>query len=279
MAADRLTQAVRHQLGLGRLLPLGGADDGAWLTEEAAVAALRAAVADRFPGVRLSDVRLGLTDPEAAAEPAVQPPPTALTPGPLTLTADLAVTADEPLPTLTASLRHALLAAAERELGLALKTVDLRVTDLLEAPESPGPANGEADGEGRPPEGDGTSGESEGPGESGDPAARVAAAVLGVPGVARLAPVLGSPLALTSGGTAARAVRITGPAEDAGTGGGRHVLVQLAVARGHRALDVARAARGAAREAAEAGDGANGKGRKRPDPVTVAALVTAVGLP
>ncbi|MEU9384064.1 hypothetical protein AB0D38_25170, partial [Streptomyces sp. NPDC048279] len=33
MTADRWTEAVRHPLGLGRLLPLGGPHDGAWVTE------------------------------------------------------------------------------------------------------------------------------------------------------------------------------------------------------------------------------------------------------
>ncbi|MGA6226178.1 nucleopolyhedrovirus P10 family protein, partial [Streptomyces umbrinus] len=43
MTADRWTQAVRNQLGLGRLLPLGGPHDGAWITEAAATAVLRRA--------------------------------------------------------------------------------------------------------------------------------------------------------------------------------------------------------------------------------------------
>ncbi|MEU8570959.1 hypothetical protein AB0C51_21890, partial [Streptomyces pathocidini] len=33
MAADGWAGTVRRQLGLGRLLPLGGPDDGAWITE------------------------------------------------------------------------------------------------------------------------------------------------------------------------------------------------------------------------------------------------------
>ncbi|MGV9574766.1 hypothetical protein ACWDRX_37960, partial [Streptomyces nigra] len=33
--ADRLQRAVRRQTGLGRLLPLGGARDGAWIFEKA----------------------------------------------------------------------------------------------------------------------------------------------------------------------------------------------------------------------------------------------------
>ncbi|MER5829185.1 nucleopolyhedrovirus P10 family protein, partial [Streptomyces mirabilis] len=51
MTADRWTQAVRRQLGLGRLLPLGHPRDGAWIAEEAADAFLRRAAAD-VPAVR-----------------------------------------------------------------------------------------------------------------------------------------------------------------------------------------------------------------------------------
>ncbi|MFS4097347.1 nucleopolyhedrovirus P10 family protein, partial [Streptomyces sp. AF1A] len=55
--ADTWTQAVRHQLGLGRLLPLGGSRDGAWIAERAATAVLVRA-ADGVPGVRLGALRL-----------------------------------------------------------------------------------------------------------------------------------------------------------------------------------------------------------------------------
>ncbi|MYU64115.1 nucleopolyhedrovirus P10 family protein, partial [Streptomyces sp. SID69] len=57
---DAWTQVVRHQVGLGRLLPLGGPGDGAWIAEDAAGAALRVAVADGLPGVRLGALRIGL---------------------------------------------------------------------------------------------------------------------------------------------------------------------------------------------------------------------------
>ncbi|QLH20961.1 hypothetical protein [Streptomyces sp. Rer75] len=224
MATDRLAQAVRQQLRLGRLLPLGGPEDGAWLTERAADAVLRRA-ADAVPGVRLGALRIALAEPEAAVPPAVPAPPSALPPGPLRVEAECAATVDRPLPETADRLRGALLGAAAERLGLAVGAVDLRVTDVLE--EVPG----------RPPA-------EEPPRRANEPddGSAVAAAVTAVPGVARLAPVLSH-----------QAVRIEGP----------HVRVELAVAPGHRALDVARAVRGAVAATA-------------PPPATVAVLVTAV---
>src|SRR5689334_9598282 len=107
---ERWTQAVRHQLGLGRLLPLGGARDGAWIAESAAGVVLRRA-ARGVPGVQLGTLRLGLAGPGDAEEPAVPLPPSALPPGPLRLTADFAATADMPLPDTASRLRLVLATA------------------------------------------------------------------------------------------------------------------------------------------------------------------------
>lgn len=181
MTADRWTQAVRNQLGLGRLLPLGGPHDGAWITEAAATAVLRRAARD-VPGVRLTAVRLALTDPDNTPEPAVPPPPSALPPGPLRITADFAATPAEPLPATASRLRTALTSAATDRLGLKVTEVDLRVTGLLE-------------------EAAGTADEDEPDGRSGDPdlrldadESRVATAVRSVPGVTRLSAVHIAPL-------------------------------------------------------------------------------------
>ncbi|MEV4039305.1 nucleopolyhedrovirus P10 family protein [Streptomyces umbrinus] len=212
MTADRWTQAVRNQLGLGRLLPLGGPHDGAWITEAAATAVLRRA-ARSVPGVRLTAVRLSLTDPDSAPEPAVPPPPSALPPGPLRITADFAATPAEPLPETASRLRTALAATATDRLGLTVTEVDLRVTGLLE--EAPGTA--EEDEPERP---------------SGDPdlrlnadESRVAAAVRAVPGVTRLGAVH----------IAARSGTASLPR--------RHVRVEFETAASTRTLDVARAVR------------------------------------
>src|SRR6478735_9120963 len=78
--ADGWTAAVRQRLGLGRLLPLGGPADGAWIAERAAVAVLRRAVTG--PGPVLGELRISLADPDGAPEAEVEPPPSALRPGP-----------------------------------------------------------------------------------------------------------------------------------------------------------------------------------------------------
>ncbi|MEU2605961.1 hypothetical protein [Streptomyces albus] len=258
MPAERLTHMVRRQLGLGRLLPLGRAADGAWIAEEAAVGVLCRAAG----GARLSGVRIGPAGP-ATDGPAVPPPPSALPPGPLRLTADLAVYADPAVPAAVDAVRGALLDCADRELGLPLTAADLRVTELLDAPAAP-----KAGGRGGPSAGSGTGGSGT---EAGgrDEAGRVARAVLAVDGVARLAPVVGPALSRVAAGPAASAVQVTGA-----SGERRHVLVEVALSPGVRALDAARAARSAAHDVLA------GTGRAKAAPrVTVAVLVTAVDPP
>jgi len=212
MTADRWTQAVRNQLGLGRLLPLGGPHDGAWITEAAATAVLRRAARD-VPGVRLTAVRLSLTDPDSAPEPTVPPPPSALPPGPLRIAADFAATPTEPLPATATRLRTALTSAATDRLGLTVTEVDLRVTGLLEG--NPDTAD-EAEVGSRP-------GEPEPRLDTDE--SRVATAVRSVPGVTRLGAVH-----ITAGSGTASLPR-------------RHVRVEFEAGSSARTLDVARAVR------------------------------------
>ncbi|GAA4018671.1 nucleopolyhedrovirus P10 family protein [Streptomyces plumbiresistens] len=235
MTADRFTQAVRQRLRLGRLLPLGSPRDGAWISEEAAEAVLLRAAED-LPGVRLGPLRIGLADPADAHEPAVPPPPSALPPGPLRMTAEFAAALSEPLPT-TADRLRALLAAAAEGLGLAVAEVDLRVTDLLDEEAEPAPVR--RSDAARPAEAGG--------GDEG----RAAAAVLTVPGVARLTDLLGRPVHVEE-------------AQGENALPRRHVRVELAVRADHRALDVALEVRAKAEQALA-------------DHPTVAVLVTGVG--
>lgn len=250
MTVDRWARAVRHQLGLGRLLPLGGARDGVWISEQAAGAVLGRA-AREMRGLRLGPVRIGLADPAEAREPVVPPPPGALPPGPLLVTAEFAATASEsePLPATAARLRARVVAASE-SLGLAVTEVDLRVTDLLDEDPEP-PAEEPRPDPVRPPE-PAPATQPDGDGDGNGDERRAAEAALGVRGVDRLTGVLGRP------------VHIGERRDEAAALSRRHVRLELAVSAGHRALDVAREVRAAVEQAL-------------PGHPTVAVLVTAVG--
>ncbi|MEU6345561.1 nucleopolyhedrovirus P10 family protein [Streptomyces sp. NPDC046977] len=210
MTADRLARAVRRQLGLGRVLPLGDAGDTLWVTESAATAVLRPAAA-RVPGVRLGRLRIGAAGPEQAAAPAPESaPPGALARLPLRIEAAFEATPDVPLPYSARRLRDALWEAAEHGVGLEPAAVDLTVTGLLDT-DRPQPAGQDAASGAVPLAGpDDTTADDAAP---GDITARAAAAA--VPGVARLTARLG--------------------------GHDHPARVQIAVGAGHRARDVARA--------------------------------------
>ncbi|MFF1446597.1 nucleopolyhedrovirus P10 family protein [Streptomyces sp. NPDC058274] len=246
MTADRWTQAVRNQLRLGRLLPLGDARDGAWITEEAAGSVLRYA-AHALRGMRLGALRVALAAPDRLDEPAVPPPPSALPPGPLRLTGEFTASADptaqgaEPLPTTAARLRDALITAATGHLGLRITEVDLRVTDLLGPDETPDAVRPTGAAPAEMP--------------TGAEETRVAAAALSVPDVTRLTDAMGQPVHIEDR-----------PGDGAGGGSAlprRHVRVEFAVSADARAVDVARAVRAAVAKAL-------------PERPSVAVVVTAV---
>lgn len=252
--ADGWTAAVRQRLGLGRLLPLGGPADGAWIAETAAASVLRGAAAR--PGTVLGSLRIGsarertTTDPDPAPDPAPDlaapdgaspepaspgaagtdaagtdaaapgtppAPPSALPSGPLRIEAEFSAAPDRPLPDAAASLRAALVAAAATRLGLEIAEVDLRVTALLEdgAPDQVTPAASAVPDTPAVPVA-----------SADGPAGKAAA---GVPGVVSLTRVLG---------TAVHTDR-------------DHVRIEVATAGDHRALDVARSVRTAVAAATE----------------------------
>ncbi|MFG2024717.1 nucleopolyhedrovirus P10 family protein [Streptomyces sp. NPDC048825] len=246
MMADQWTRAVRRQLSFGRLLPLGGPRDGAWITERAAESVLRRA-AHHVPGVHLGTLRLALADPDQTYVAAVPPPPSALPPGPLRISGEFTATlaTGEPLPTLASRLRATLAEAATERLGLTVTEVDLRVTGLLEE-------GGETDV--RPGERQQTTEPEPEPEPTlEDDESRVAAAALSVPGVARLTGTLAG---------LGRAVHIEEHSGEA-TLPRRHVRVELEVHADRRALEVAREVREAASEAL-------------PDHPSVAVLITRI---
>ncbi|MEV0257860.1 nucleopolyhedrovirus P10 family protein [Streptomyces sp. NPDC050732] len=248
MTGEGWTQAVRRQLRLGRVLPLGGAADGAWVTESAARDALRQ-MADRVAGVRLGTVRVASADPDRAYVAAVPAPPSALPPGPLRITGEFAAVAGEPLPAAADRLRAALSEAAADRLGLLVEEVDLKVVALLDegtelVDEGRNPEDVRPEKDPQPRADDDRDGDE----------ARAGRAALAVPGVARLTGVLGGAVHIEQR-----------PATD--TLPRRHVRVELAVElatdRDHRALDVALAVRAAV-------------GTALPDHPSVAVLVTEV---
>ncbi|WP_040908801.1 hypothetical protein, partial [Streptomyces griseoflavus] len=235
MTADRLTRAVRQQVGLGRFLALGGPRDGGWIAERAAEVVLRRAVARDAPGVRLDGVRIGLAGPEAVGRagepavsvlPAVPAPPGALPPGPLRVTAEFSATADRPLPETAERVRAVLAEGAVERIGLDVVEVDLRVAELLEVEPVPSAEGGGEAGSGTPESGEGGVGGVGGVGGDAE-VERVGVAALAVPGVSRLTGVLGRSVQMSERASAGALPR-------------RHVRVDLAVAGGVRPLDVVR---------------------------------------
>ncbi|WP_433888671.1 hypothetical protein [Streptomyces sp. CA-111067] len=264
MTMDRLTRTVREQIALGRLLPLGAPPDAVWITERATVRALRQAVAS-LPGIRLGDVAVSLADPpdgggagddggDGVSQAYGAAPVGALPHVPLRVEAAFEAAVDEPLPRAADRLREAIWQTARERLGLAVRTVDLQVTGLIEADsaEAAGPASFEgADG----PADDEELGIGPGREAPSDTATAVRTAVTAVPGVARLT------RGLAGLGPGVRVRDLAAP-EDVP---GRQVQVQIAVAPGHWALEVARAVAGAAARAAAPG---------APGPVLTAVVVT-----
>lgn len=248
---DRLARTVREQVALGRLLALGGAGDAAWITESAAVGALRRAAAN-VPGVRLRAVALELDEDVPGPERAGGAAPVGALPyRPLRITGDFEAALDEPLPRSAERLRAALWATAQDWLGVPVHSVDLAVTGLLDdAMPSEQVLEGVVVEDGDP-----ARELTQAPSDS-DPVPRVAAAALAVPGVLRLTRRLAG---LGSG------VRVRDTAAGEGSGAGRHVQLQFAVAAGHRPYQVARAVTAAVAPVAAA---------DAPGPVATAVVVT-----
>ncbi|MFD7963162.1 hypothetical protein ACFV5J_20390 [Streptomyces zaomyceticus] len=225
--AEGWTAAVRDRLAPGRLLPLGTAAEGAWITERT-VRDVLGRSAEAVPGVVPGALRIGPVYPDPASDTEAEPEAketgatgagTAGTEpaeaGALLVRASFGAVAGRPLPELTEELRAALIAAAEDGIGLVVAAVDLRVTALLDTP-PPGPAEPTAPTPGP------TSPATDDP---------LALAALGVTGVAGVTDTLGPPVRRSADG----------------------VRVEVAVTAGARPLDVARAVRATVTAAAPEG--------------------------
>lgn len=116
MVADRVIDAVRTEARLGRLLPLDDPERDLRVAETSAAKVLRRA-ADGVPGVRAASCRLS---PEEDGGTAVA------------ISMTLATTLDQPLPARGAEVRRAVAYAARRQLGLAVRSIDVRFVSVLE---------------------------------------------------------------------------------------------------------------------------------------------------
>lgn len=127
----RIMDVVRLELRPGRPLPLGEPAEDLWIMEAVAARALRAA-AESVPGVRAGSCRLL----DGGADGTVE------------VRLDIHAPADAPLPELAARVRERVWEAADRELGMEVTAVDIRVTDLVSTPMSDDDADADDDQEG-----------------------------------------------------------------------------------------------------------------------------------
>ncbi|WP_424216671.1 Asp23/Gls24 family envelope stress response protein (plasmid) [Streptomyces sp. BI20] len=113
----RIMDAVRLELRPGHRLPLGGSDEDTWIHESAATRTLRT-ITERVPGVRV--LRCGIL------------PSTTDDRAPVTTRLEISAGHDHDLRDLADRVRRAVRTGADHELGLAVSTVDVHITDLHE---------------------------------------------------------------------------------------------------------------------------------------------------
>ncbi|MFZ3566591.1 Asp23/Gls24 family envelope stress response protein [Streptomyces sp. BH097] len=119
----RVMDVVRLELRPGRPLPLGEPDEDLWVMEAVAARSLRAA-AESVSGVRAGSCRLRpLPGPEA--------------PDRVEVALEIHAPSDAFLPDLAEDVRTGVWHAAERELGMPVAAVHIRVTDLIDGTDSP----------------------------------------------------------------------------------------------------------------------------------------------
>ncbi|MET8468866.1 Asp23/Gls24 family envelope stress response protein [Streptomyces sp. NPDC006422] len=116
----RVMDVVRLELRPGRPLPLGEPDEDLWVMEAVAARSLRAA-AETVPGVRAGSCRLRPLPAEADAPDRVE------------VRLEIHAPLDAALPDLAEEVRTRVWDAADRELGMPVAVVDIRVTDLVDS--------------------------------------------------------------------------------------------------------------------------------------------------
>ncbi|WP_031050284.1 Asp23/Gls24 family envelope stress response protein [Streptomyces sp. NRRL F-5650] len=110
----RIMDVVRLELRPGRPLPLGEPGEDLWIMEAVAARSLRAA-AETVPGVRAGSCRLLDVREDGTVE----------------VRLDIHAPSGVPLPDLTARVRQRVGQAADRDLGVGVAAVHVRVADLL----------------------------------------------------------------------------------------------------------------------------------------------------
>ncbi|MEB8337569.1 Asp23/Gls24 family envelope stress response protein [Streptomyces endophyticus] len=115
----RVMDVVRLELRPGRPLPLGEPDEDLWVMEAVAARTLRAA-AETVPGVRAGSCRL-------------RPLPGQGAPDRVEVGLEVHAPFDASLPDLAEDVRTRVWHAADRDLGMPVGAVDIRVTDLIDS--------------------------------------------------------------------------------------------------------------------------------------------------
>ncbi|MFH8462736.1 Asp23/Gls24 family envelope stress response protein [Streptomyces sp. NPDC017991] len=115
----RVMEVVRLELRPGRPVPLGEPDEDLWIMEAVAARALRAA-AETVTGVRAGSCRLLSLSTTDTAD------------GLIEVRLGIHAPADVSLPELAEEVRRRVREAADRELGVAVSTIDVHVTDLID---------------------------------------------------------------------------------------------------------------------------------------------------
>ncbi|MFJ4715974.1 Asp23/Gls24 family envelope stress response protein [Streptomyces sp. NPDC088785] len=113
----RVMDVVRLELRPGRPLPLGEPDEDLWIMEAVAARTLRAA-AETVPGVRAGSCRLRPADGPSAERVEVR--------------LEIHAPSDAHLPDLAEDVRIRVREVADRDLGMEIASVDIRITDLTD---------------------------------------------------------------------------------------------------------------------------------------------------
>ncbi|MFS8198281.1 Asp23/Gls24 family envelope stress response protein [Streptomyces sp. CWNU-52B] len=116
---QRVMDVVRLELRPGRPLPLGEPTEDLWIMEAVAARTLRAAAETVF-GVRAGSC---LLHPLSGSDSAV---------GPVEVRLTIHAPLDSTLPELAEEVRSRVRDAADRQLGMDIAAVDVRVADLIE---------------------------------------------------------------------------------------------------------------------------------------------------